>query len=346
MLFLPCVFSCTLKPYPLYPRRPARAKKIPAEAGIASYVRRGKPLELNDFNRRIEPVLENHFDERFDRERRALASVAGSDELHVDEIVFDIDDLQIAAVALKYRANLLLDRLLNELGALIRRRGRELLPRRRGRRLDLERRILNDGSVFRGRYGRERNKAVGGRRSRRFRLLFGLRFGNRDFAEVHGARIGRIRRPHVVDNILNIAAAGPARAARLERARYFVDRLEFQFANLAAQIRFRYPKALADEPAFVLVGTETLNSQRFHIDAPFGRPIEDGRFERLRAHNGAVNLLRREPFEIFDDILIRNFERLDRGNFPLFNNAAERFGGRDSGGASEGEELRFDDLVL
>ena len=184
MFFLPCVFSCALKPYLYDPRRLKRAKKIPAEAGIASYaqaarlaargpsLRRGKPLELNDFNRRIEPVLENHFDERFDRERGALASVARSDELHVNEIVFDIDDFQIASVALKYRANLLLDRLLNELGALVRRRGREFRPRRRGRRLDLERRILNDGSVFRGRYGRERNNAVGGRRGRRFRLLF------------------------------------------------------------------------------------------------------------------------------------------------------------------------------
>ena len=47
------------------------------------------------------------------------------------------------------------------------------------------------------------------------------------------------------------------------------------------------------------------------IDAAALRPIEDGRLERLGAHDRAVDLLPRQPFEIFHDVLIRDLQRLD-----------------------------------
>ena len=300
--------------------------------------------------------MQNRRYDQVERLRSRVAPVASAGHRDVNDVVLHVDDFNVAAVATQNRPNRGFDRLLDALRLLIRREFRELARRRFRSVGRLERRVLHDVAGRGRRNGRQRNEAGLFRLFRDFRRFDRLRRLRRSGRERSVERFRRRRgasparataaAPNVVQNILNFAAARPAGAPGFQRAGYFVGRFEPKFANLAAQVRFGNPETLANDASFVDVVPELLETERFQIDAATRRPVPNRFFERFGAHHGAVHLLRRKPFQKFDDVLIGDLQRVDRGRAALFDDATKRFRRRDRRRAAERQELRLDDFIL
>ncbi len=140
--------------------------------------------------------------------------------------------------------------------------------------------------------------------------------------------------------------AGRARPAGLDRVGDLRDGVQVQLADLAADVGLAQGKALADDAAFLLFVGVDVDSQFFEVDAPPLRPVEHGRFQRLGAHHGAVDLLLRQAAEKLHDVLVLDLQRLDRRVAALLDHRAQRLGGGDRRRAAEGQVAGLGNHVL
>jgi len=176
--------------------------------------------------------------------------------------------------------------------------------------------------------------------------------GGRGGGGVGGGRGGLA--PDVVEDVLEAAggvAAEGAHAAGLEGGGDFVEGMEVQLLDLAAEVGLGEVEALADDAAFVLFlvegrGGGVGGGEGLGGDAAAAGPVGDGGLEGLGAHDGAVDLLLGEAVEELDDVVVGDGEGLRRGEVLAFDEAAEGLGGGDGGGAAEGEVAGLDDDVL
>jgi len=155
--------------------------------------------------------------------------------------------------------------------------------------------------------------------------------------------------PYLHDEILEASGSvvtGHAGAAGFDGVGDVGDGLQLELLDLAQQVRFGETKALADESSLLLFLVSNVDSENRKIDGPFLGPVEHGRFERLGTHHRAVNLLLRQPFQVIDDVLIRDLQGLDWGEVSFLDDRAQSLRSGDRRGATECEVSRLGDDVL
>jgi len=140
--------------------------------------------------------------------------------------------------------------------------------------------------------------------------------------------------------------AGRAGAAGLDGMGDVGDGAQVEFLDFAPDVRFAHREAFADDASLLGVMGFQLDPQFFEVHAAPLRPVEHRRFQRLGAHDRAMHLLARQAVEVVDDVLVANLERAQRGEAALFDQRAERLGGRNGRRAAERQVACFGDDVL
>ncbi len=238
------------------------------------------------------PLVDHFFQRPLDEHPQRLACPAApgttADEAAIDQPILDVDDLQVAAVALQHGPHVFVDGLVDFLGELVGRNVRRVRP---GRLPGLDRRRVGQG----------------------------------DLREDLQLPFTAAAAPGFVQQVLQAAGnvvAGHARPAGLDGIGDLRNGAEVELLDLAADVRLAERETLADDAAFVaLVGVQ-IDAQLLQIDAaPLG-PIENGGLQRLGPHHRAVDLLLRQTAQEIDDVLVADLEGLDRRKTALLDQRA------------------------
>ncbi len=140
--------------------------------------------------------------------------------------------------------------------------------------------------------------------------------------------------------------AGHAGPAGLDGVGDFRDGAEVQLLDLSAEVGLADGKALADDAALGLFVGVQVDAQLGQVNAPFLRPVEDGRLQGLGAHHRAMDLLFRQPFEEIYNVLVLHSQGLDRREAAPLDQRTKGLRGGDRRGAAESQIAGGGDHVL